>query len=321
MADKKPCALNFMACEVLYDGKLYEGILDFPKNASVETIIETFADFFVKLNGLDAEGCCPEDGVTKGGAPTTKVVQGRKSDCYYQLKNLGFKYSFRPSGDRVLLEWNFDDVVNNLPTGYRASYDVKVYSNNTSGNRSLISSGGGKVGSVSIRSESMPVYVDFGILLNTPCGTLKLEKNVFNNATSIDRTGVFAINDLTGQNVSEITQESFNEQIRVEIDDLKNQIDSCKTLEVGNLNNVNYSDNQTNNVVSQHGSLIDDLYDKINSLEGAPGNDFDSSSLQSQIDSMESLLAVYKDRLDRIQSELAACCNGTIVSPELQETN
>lgn len=178
--------------------------------------------------------CNQEDYVEELTQPLISLVGLAKSStsCRALITNTTFSYSITGNANSVGVQYSFQDIVDNLPQTFSIlKKGIRVWGNNSS--NTLYSSSSTNSGSFSVPPSMFPLKIEFNIVLNTPCGTISLDKVVPINGVAAGAYGTNAIiTDYGTENYGEVPQEKYNEIMRDRIINLERDLDSIKNLNV-----------------------------------------------------------------------------------------
>src|SRR5690606_28584779 len=162
---------------------------------------------------------------------------GNTGSIYSRI--LGNRYaSLNISGTKTggVINYNLSDVVDNLPEGYVvASIKIDLYKDSpgTIYESKINTHYSQTIGSFNLTGDQFPSFLDINIDIGTPGGLLTLSRKVPVNSFKNDSfNAMFDINDKTSAKGGGITQTQYNEIIEAAVCNLRNMVDSLKTVAV-----------------------------------------------------------------------------------------
>lgn len=154
------------------------------------------------------------------------------TSCAATITNTSFSYTIGGNASSVVVQYSFQDIVNNLPSNFSIlKKSIRVWGNSSS--NTLYSSSSANSGTFSVPPSMFPIKIEFNMVLNTPCGTISLDKVVLVNGVSVGSYGTNAVvTDYGTEDYTNITQTKYNEIMRDRIINLERDLDSIKNLNV-----------------------------------------------------------------------------------------
>lgn len=235
-----------------YTGESFPGA---PDGSSIYDIIQVLKDRIEyleeKLSGCDN---CGSDSTTVELAKTSLAgFSENYSACSSKITNTNVRYTVVPGQNSVSVQFSLEDIINNLPTGYKPTKkELRVYGQ--SGSNTLYVSTDKTTGSFSLAPSKFPINMDVTIMVGTPCGTVSIEKTLLVNADlNGSYTGNLYIKDYAKESYSDVTQAEYNEAVKNKVLLTERTVETLKTPNVSG----------TSKVYIKEGSSIEEVLQRV----------------------------------------------------------
>lgn len=186
-------------------------------------------------------------------------------------RSFNYSVSTTPSGSSI--SYNLNDSIKNLPEGYALGSTRVTVTGKKKRGQSLISSTDGQVLSVPIENDRYPVNMQVDVDINTPNGTVRMNKNISVPAPVANSYNViFDIKDFTSPDTSNITQSKFNDLIAAQLCANSSYIDQLKNIKLSDTSNFNIGGSGVESILGALAAAIEGLYNEISTIKSSIEN-------------------------------------------------
>lgn len=196
------------------------------------------------------------------------IGNGSMSSEAVTLLGRTFNYSVgtTPSGSSI--SYNLNESVKNLPEGYALGATRVTVSGKKKRGQSMISSTDGQVLSVPVENDRYPVNMQVDIDVNTPNGTVRMNKNVsIPSPIANSYNPILDIKDFTSPDTSNITQAKFNDLIAAQLCANSSYIDQLKSLKIADTSNFNIGGSGVESILGALAAAIEGIYNELSSVK------------------------------------------------------
>ena len=244
---------------------------------------------------------------------------GSNSSIYSRM--LGTRYATINQStlkEGCTINYNLSDIVDNLPLGFTSTnIKVEVFAkdpNNVYDSR--IATHKQTVGQFLLYPDQFPATMDISMDVGTPGGLVTLSRKVPLTCQNNDSTNVIMdIEDKTSSKGFGITQSEFNSLIENAYCNIRNMVDSLRTVSVSGCPDMKHSSKDIRDVVANHDGHICTVYDRLNHIgkEKIMGTYCDNdceertfeTTLQEWATSKDSTDCNHAERILRLESKIA----------------
>ena len=253
------------------------------------------------------------------------LAQGGNSIYSASIPNREMKYSVTGLSDGVQFVYDMSEVVSNLPADYTiGDISVKVTgSNYANGGRTLLSQSDKPVGGMRLTPDRFPVTVKAELDVNTPDGTLRMEKylSVSGVGSSGENRVTMDIDDLTGKNYAGMNQTQVNEVLASATCQNKFSLDALKDMQVAGCEHIEHPSTNIHSVIQIHDGKLCEVLGRLEQIGSEKVSYLDCDgcttttkdvSLQSALSSMAKLICDLRKEVEDLKNQCASKgnCNG-----------
>jgi hypothetical protein len=167
------------------------------------------------------------------------------------------------------ISYNLSDITDNLPLGYTVTnIKSEVFAQNP-GNvyDSRIASHKQTTGQFILNADQFPAIMEISMDVGTPGGLVTLTRKVpLSSQKNETFNVVMDIEDRTSTKGFGMTQTEFNELLESAYCNVRNMIDSLRTVAVSGCNDMQHSSQDIRDVVATHDGHICKVYDRLNNI-------------------------------------------------------
>lgn len=168
-----------------YEGNRYPDTINIPEGVSVQEAIEHTINYFLRNSS------------TSGTARNIDMSQleGVPSECSGKLRDVSFSYEAKGTTSGGTFSYNYTKTVDSLPANFNVIREgIEVVTK--SGQISTLKGG---INGANFPANAFPLNVSFYLDINTPCGLVRLSKNVTVPLPNENVTTDFVVQDFGSQ--------------------------------------------------------------------------------------------------------------------------
>lgn len=245
-----------------YSGGTFEE-LGISNDMTVKAVLTILANKVISLTDRLNKCKLCDDYEEEVGATTENIslagIGSNSTICSANITNTNIRYTVVPGQSAIAVQYSLEDIINNLPSGYRPQkINFKVYGND--GSNTVYVNTDKNSGSFSLPPAKFPLRVELSMAIGSPCGTIYVDKDILiNSDLSGNYSAVGNVKDYGKEEYSTVSQTTYNDVIRQEIVKLNREVSALKTLNVRGTTKVPIVTSDTTSVLQSIINKIDQI--------------------------------------------------------------
>jgi hypothetical protein len=191
------------------------------------------------------------------------------STCAASISKKSFSYNLYPTTNGITFTYDSSSTLDNLPPGITAGKFNLTAEGIVDSGSIVVADTENKIGGFNIPVSRLPAVITVKCRLGSSCGDIELYKRIaITSPVNKSFNTEFGLNDYSYGASSDgpLLQKDFNELAASELCKQRSELESLKTIEIEDCDDIIYPDDQINSVIQVQGAVLCDLSTKLKNI-------------------------------------------------------